>query len=224
MRISTEVHLELTEDPLVYVPVSEAGYEYSGPLALADRSIQSSAEQGAKTAGTTAAGYGSTAQGIGNQVIPTLERDVNNAPGLTPTQQNAQLVAGEQGAGGAAAGITGQAGLNAMRTRNTGATSSVLDQAARSKAQILSQNALGVQNRNANLQQQQRAQGLQGLEGMYGTDVGAQLKSMGIQDQDLNTAISAGNSGWLQQGEGVLGALGGAAKTSGQIQSGNYGP
>jgi hypothetical protein len=207
MRIHTLVVLDIETGQIL----EDHSYEYSGPLALADRAIQSAANQGAAQAGTNASGYGAQASGIGNTVIPTLERDVNNAPGFSPTQKNAMLVAGEQGAGGAAAGITGQAGLNAMRTRNTGATSSVLDQAARRQAQTLSQNALGVENKNANLQQQQRAQGLSGLEGMYGTDVGAQLKSMGIQNEDLNTAIQAGNSGWLQNTEGVIDTVGKAA-------------
>ena len=211
MRVHTKTVLDIETGQIL----EDHSYEYSGPLALADRAIQSAANQGAAQAGTNASGYGAQASGIGNTVVPTLERDVNNAPGFSPTQKNAMLVAGEQGAGGAAAGITGQAGLNAMRTRNTGATSSVLDQAARRQAQTLSQNALGVENKNANLQQQQRAQGLSGLEGMYGTDVGAQLKSMGIQNQDLDTAIQAGNSGWLQDTDATITALSGAAKQGG---------
>lgn len=219
MRVHTKTVLDIETGQILEDHV----YEYFGPLALADRAIQSAANQGAAQAGTNASGYGAQASGIGNTVIPTLERDVNNAPGFSPTQKNAMLVAGEQGAGGAAAGITGQAGLNAMRTRNTGATSSVLDQAARRQAQTLSQNALGVENKNANLEQQQRAQGLSGLEGMYGTDVGAQLKSMGIQNQDLDTAIQAGNSGWLQNSEGVLGTLAGAASKAAGIKGGYAG-
>jgi hypothetical protein len=222
MRISTEVNLQLTDDPLVYIAISETGYEYSGQLALADRAAQAEAQQAQKTAAGTAAGYGQTAQGIGSNIIPTLERDVNNAPGLTPTQKSAELVAGEQGAGGATAGVTGQAGLNALRTRNTGATSSVLDDAMRRKAQLLSQNALGVEKQNTNLQQQQRAQGLAGLEGLYGTDVGAQLKSMGIQNSDINTQIEAGKSGWLQNAEGIGSTLAGMASKGAGI-AGGYG-
>ena len=216
MRIHTKAVLDIETGRIL----EDHSYEYSGPLALADRAVQGEAQQAQKTAGQTAAGYGQTAGQIGSNIIPTLERDVNNAPGFSPTQTNAMLVAGEQGAGGATGAVVGQAGLNALRTRNTGATSSVLDDAMQRKAQILSQNALGVQGKNAELQQQQRAQGLAGLEGLYGTDVGAQLKSMGIQNQDINTQLQAGQEGWLQQGEGVLNSLSGAAKAGAGIAGG----
>lgn len=217
MRIHTKTVLQLTDDPNVYLRISDDGYEYTGPLALADRSIQQSATQGAAQAGTTASGYGSTASGIGSTVIPTLTRDVNNPTGFTPTEKNNMLTAVQQGAGGATAGVTGEAGLAANRTRNSSALSSVLDQAARTKQQALSSGNLSVENADAKLAQQKRAAALGGLQGLYGTDVGAQLKSMGIQDQDLNTAISAGNSGWLQN---TMGVVGGLSKAAGDVAGG----
>lgn len=173
-----------------------------------DRSAQNQAGQATNQAFSTAGNYGAKAGQIGSSVIPTLERDVTNAPGFNPTDVNAMLVAGEQGAGGAASGVTGQAGLEAARTRNSGATSSVLDQAMRRKGQILSQNALDVQGQNAKLKQSQRSQALSGLEGMYGTDVGAQLKSMGLIAPDINSEVNAGKSGWAQNLEqaGLTGA------------------
>ena len=177
-----------------------------------DRAAQSQAAAAGKTAATTASGYGSTAAGIGGTLIPQLKQDVNNAPGFSPTDLNAMLVGGEQGAGGANAGITGQAGLTAARTRNSAALPGVFDQAARRQAQTLSSNALGVQGQNAQLKQQQRSQALSGLQGLYGTDVGAQLKAMGIDTSDINAETEAGKSGWLQNATGVIGALSGAAK------------
>jgi hypothetical protein len=172
-----------------------------------DRSAQQQAGQAVKTASSTGAGYGTAASGISSSLVPTLQNDVNNPTGYSPTETNKMLVAGEQGAGGAAAGVTGAAGLDAARTRNSGALSSVLDQAARRKGQTLSGNALGVENKSADLAQKKRASALGGLEGLYGTDVGAQLKAMGLQSQDINSEINAGNSGWLQQGEGLFGTL-----------------
>ena len=185
-----------------------------------DRSAQNQAGQATNQAFSTAGNYGSQAGQIGGSVVPTLERDVTNAPGYNPTDLNAMLVAGEQGAGGAASGVTGQAGLEAARTRNSGATSSVLDQAMRRKGQILSTNALDVQGANAKLKQQQRSQALGGLEGMYGTDVGAQLKAMGLEAPDINADVNAGKSGWLQQGEGLLDTLTGSATAGAKIANG----
>jgi hypothetical protein len=208
MRIHTKTVFQLTDDPDVYTVLQDDAYDYDGPVELADRSLQANSTAAANTAGSTASGYGSTAAGIGAPLTKTLQNDVNNPIGFTPTETNNMLVAGEQGAGGATAGITGAAGLNAMRTRNSGALSGVLDQAARSKQQTNSENALNVQNESARLAQAKRSSALSGLQGMYGTDVGAQLKAMGIQDSDLNTAIQAGNTGWLQNTEGALGTVG----------------
>lgn len=212
MRIHIRTVLQLTDNPYEYLPVSDEGFEYDGPLALADRSAQAQAGAAATTAKNTAGGYGTSAQGIGNFLQPTLQRDITNPVGFTPTEANNMLVAGEQGAGGATAGVAGAAGLNAMRTRNSGALSGVLDQAARTKQQQLSQNALGVQNESAKLAQAKRASALGGLQGLYGTDVGAQMKAMGIQNEDINSEIEAGKSGWVQNLEGGISALSGAAK------------
>ena len=209
-----KIHTLTIIDSETFAVIHDESYEYSGPLALADRSAQNQAGQATNQAFSTVGKYGANAGQIGGAVVPTLERDVTNAPGFNPTDLNAMLVGGEQGAGGAASGVTGQAGLEAARTRNSGATSSVLDQAMRRKGQILSQNALDVQGANAKLKTQQRSQALSGLEGMYGTDVNAQLKAMGIVPEDINADVNAGKSGWLQDTEGVLGTLSGMGKNA----------
>ena len=203
--------------------LEDHSYEYSGPVALADRAASGEAQAAQKTAGLNAAGYGAQASAIGAPLTKTLQSDVNNPIGFTPTETNNMLVAGEQGAGGAAGGIAGAAGLNAMRTRNSGALSGVLDQNARIKQQQLSQNALGVENQSAKLAEAKRASALGGLKGLYGTDVGAQLKGMGIQNQDINTQIEAGKSGWLQNTMGVIGTLGKTASEAAGIAGGYAG-
>jgi hypothetical protein len=189
--------------------LSDECYEYSGPLALADRSVQSAAKSDANQAGTTAGGFGSAALGIAGPLTGELQREAANPIGYTPEQTNSMLVAGEQGAGGANASIAGTAGLAAGRTRNSAALSGVLDAAARAKTQQLSQNALNVQNKSADVGLQRQAQAQQQLQGLYGTNVNAQLKSMGLQNEDLNTELAAGRQGWLQNTEGVLDTLGG---------------
>lgn len=174
----------------------------------ADRSAQAQGKQAFNTSAGTAGQYGSTAGQVGAELIPTLERDINNPTGYTPTQENNMIVRGEQGAGGATAGATGLAGLNAMRTRNSAGYSGVLDQMARTKQQQLSQNALGVANESANLAQQKRASALRELQGVYGTDVGAQLRAMALEPEDINAEVNAGKSGWLQNAEGIIKTLG----------------
>ena len=189
------------------------------PIKL-DRSVQGAAKKNAGTAGDVATGYGSTAAGIGSSIIPGLEREAQNPQGFTPVQKNNMLVASQEGVGGASSGITGQANLAAARTRNAGGFARALDEAARQKGRQLSTNALGVQNEDARvaLQRQQDAQ--HQLAGLYGVNTSDQLHAMGLQNEDLNTALKAGQEGWLQQGEGLLNTLSGAAATGAKIAGG----
>jgi hypothetical protein len=161
-----------------------------------------------KTAAATGAGYGTSASGISDTLVPQLNAEATGNIGYTPQQQNNMLVAGEQGAGGANAGIAGQAGLQVGRTRNSAATSGVLDEAARDKTRQMSTNALGVANESANLAQKKQAGAQSALEGLYGTDVSAQLRAMGLIPEDVNADTNAGSQGWLQNATGVIKALG----------------
>lgn len=214
MRIPTRTDVYDLEQ---WLPLEVEMYSYDGPLLLQDRSAQAAAkanEKAATNAGTTATntagGYGSGAAGIGGTLVPALTQEATHPQGFNPTDINNMLVSGEQGAGGANSGITGEAALHGMRTRNAGGFTGALDQAARIKGQQLSGNALNVQNENANLKQKQQQAGLAGLQGMYGTDVSAQLKAMGLVPEDINAGtnatnaeVNAGKSGWLQNVEGI---------------------
>jgi hypothetical protein len=210
MRVHTRTVWSLETGELL----ADDWFEYSGPVALADRSIANQAGSNAATAGATGGGYGSAASGISGTLIPTLNRELAGGGGLTPTQKNQMLVAANQGSGGAAGGVAGQAGLAAARTRNSGALSGVLDAAARAKAQAGSQAGLNVENKSTDLANQQKAQAASELGGLYGTDVSAQMKAMGLQNQDLDTELNANKSGWLQDTEGLIGTLGNAATSA----------
>lgn len=164
--------------------------------------MSNSREDRAKTANdqatSTATNYGAAATGVGSSLVPELTKEATNPTGMTPTEKNNLLVAGAQGAGGATAGITGQADLEAARTHNTGALSGVLDQAAREKTKALSNTTLGVANQDVALKEKQRQEGLAGLQGVYGTDVGAQLKAQGLVPEDINAENAAAQSGVQQ--------------------------
>jgi hypothetical protein len=169
---------------------------YDGPLELCDKKEKAAANRARTTAEGTAGGYGSVATGIGSTLVPEYTREATHPTGYNPNDINATLVAGEQGAGGATGSIAGEAGLRAARSRNTGALSGILDEAARTKTRQLSQNALGVQTANMQEKARQRSEGLKGLEGLYGTDVGAQLKAEGLVPEDINAALNANKTGW----------------------------
>lgn len=202
-----KIYLSVTRDIETGAILAENSYEYSGPLALCDRSLNSRAKTASDTATATGANLGSTASQIGSSVIPGLEQQAANPTGYTPVQKGAQLVAGEQGAGGANAGITGEANLEAARTRNAGGFGGALDEAARVKGRQLSQNALGVENKSADLAQkkQQFAQGE--LSGLYGMDTNASLKAMGLVPEDIKAGAAADSTGWVQNFADIMKSL-----------------
>lgn len=173
-----------------------------------DRSIQGQAKQNSTNANTTGSQFGNTAGQVSGVLIPGLEREATNPTGFTPEQKNRMLVAGAEGAGGAASGAGGEAALEKLRGRNPGGFSAALDEVARQKGRQMSSNALGVENADAHLAQQKQQEALRQLQGIYGTDTSNQLKAMGLADEDLNTALQAGKSGWLQNTMGVLGTIG----------------
>lgn len=177
------------------------------------------AQSAAKTAAQTGGQYGQEAQDIGGMLVPTLKGDVQNAPGLTPAQQNNLLVQGLEGAGGAASGIAGEEGLRAARSRNVGGSAGVLDEAAREKMRTSAGVGLDVATKNAMLQQQQRASALKQLEGLYGTNVGAGLKAQELVPQDIDAWAKANQTGWVQNVDQTLAALQGSGfKTPGGTQ------
>lgn len=176
------------------------------------RSAVSQAKNAYNTASSTAANAGANADQIGSSFIPGLEREAQNPTGFTPQEMNDQLVAGEQGAGGANSGIAGEANSRVARTRNSAGYSSVLDQAARDKTQTLSQNALGVKNQSAELAQQKQMSAEKQLQGLYGTDVNENLEAQGLSTKDISAEAEAGQSGWFQNMTNLIAALGKGAQ------------
>jgi hypothetical protein len=205
MRVTTKIVWDM--DTMEVLEHEHFEYPDDAPVALADRSIQQQAGQDASTAGSNAAGYGTQASQINAKLMPTLNTELAGNDGLTATQKNNLLVAGQQGSGGAAGGVAGTAGLAANRTKNSGALSATLDAAARSRGQQESQANLGVENESTKLATQRQQQAQQQMQGLYGTDVSAQLGNMGIQNQDISNELAAGRQGWLQNTEGVLGTV-----------------
>jgi hypothetical protein len=177
------------------------------------------AKSAAGTATSTAAGYGAEAGDIGSMLVPKLEQEALHPTGFDPNDINAMLVGGEQGAGGANASIAGEAGLRAARTRNTGALSSVLDEASRNNGRQLSENALGVQGQNAALKQKQQQAGLSGLENVRGGDIKANIEAQGLVPQDINAWVNAmkAQPGVFQDILGTIDTLAGAGKSAASL-------
>lgn len=147
-------------------------------------------------------------QGVGNFLTPQLESEAANPQGYTPQQLAYMNTASQQSLGGSTAGITGQANLQAARTRNAGGFQGAIGSGSRAAQQNLSQNALQTQTQQAQLQQQQKQQALQQLQGLYGTDLSTSLGYMNSSNQAIADRMGKGGS---SNSTAAIGALGTAA-------------
>lgn len=168
----------------------------------------------AGTAGTTAAQANSSAAGVNSTLNPFLTSELQHPQGFSQADTTSMLSAGQAGAGGATAGITGQANLEAARTRNAGGFGTALDAAARSRQQAAAGSSEGIAADNAKLKSTQQQDAANGLQGLYGTDSGNALKALGLQDQAIGTEADAGKAGWLQNATGILNSITGAGKSA----------
>lgn len=219
MKVITKVVYKTTDKIGEYILVEEQSFEYSGPVAKCDRALQGQAQNNATTAGATAGGYGASATTAGSALTPFYTQEMKAQHGFTPEQTNEMLDAAMAGSGGAAGAITGEAGLEAARTRNASGFTKTLDEAARDKDKAAAGASEGIASQDVMAAKQLNQEGASGLQGLYGTDVNAQLKAMGQQDEDINTAVKAGQTGWLQNATGVLGTLGQDAEGAGKLLS-----
>lgn len=140
--------------------------------------------------------YGAQANAELSGLQPQLQQEATNPQGYGPATVAKMNTAAQQSAGGAIAGAVGQGNLEAARTRNAGAFTPALDNAAQAGGQQLSQAALGVQNKDANLKEQQRQEGLKGMLGLYDTSTAAGLSAGSQSNQALgeaNGALGAAN-------------------------------
>lgn len=112
-----------------------------------------------------------TSNQISNYLIPQLTSEANNPQGYSPQQLAYMNTASQQSLGGSAAGATGEANLTTARTRNAGGYQGAIASSTRSAQRQLSQNALGIQQSQAQLQQAQRQQALSALQSLYGVDL-----------------------------------------------------
>ena len=140
--------------------------------------------------------YSSQALGIGSSLAPALTAESINPQGYSPTTMGQMTTAAEQTAGGSNAGVAGEAGLRAARTRNIGSGQAATAEGGRAAGQELSQVNAGIQSNNAQLKAKQQQEGLSGLSSLYGTDVTAGNNALGLSNQALGTATNAKPTFW----------------------------
>lgn len=195
--------------------VSDDGqYEYSGPMALFNRSVERQA--GRAAAGATQAGnvLGSEAGSIFGLVEPTLARQATAPPGFSPVDLSTMQSRAQEAANATAAANEEQAKLRALRSRNPAGIQSSQDAITQAASRAQGNSIQGIQSENAQLKERQRQEAFGGLTGLYDTNVSGMLRAMGLVPEDLNTQLQAGKSGWLQNTLAVADTLGSMGKNA----------
>jgi hypothetical protein len=159
---------------------------------------------------------GAQASGIGANLTPFLTQEMLHPQGYGQQDLSAMTAAAEGGAGGATAGLTGQAEQRTAASHNAGGYQAALDAAARDRTKAAAGASEGIASQNAGLKQQQMQEGAGGLQSLYGTDTSGMLNAMGQQHEDINSEVAAQQAGpaWmtdLSKGIGLAGGVAGLA-------------
>lgn len=194
MWVNTRVVLDMATGAVL----ERTGFDYCGPVALCDRSVQNAAETAAST-------EGAQATGIGSYLTPQLMSwGSGAAPGYGQGAVN-QMTSAAQTAAGAASNQAKQSGLlRALRTGNAAGVAAGDVSAAVNSGQNQTQAVEDILGQNAQLKAQQQTGALNMLGSLYGTDVTGQTNN-------LDTALKAGQTGWFQNMLGGINALAGPA-------------
>ena len=174
------------------------------------------AQAGAKSGLAQAGRFQTQAQGNYNALVPSLQAEAMNPQGFGPTDLAAIDTAGQQSFGGSQAGVVGQGGLLAARTRNAGAPMAAIAEGARDASRGLGEAAVGTRVKNAMLKQDQRRAATGQLGDIYGTDVAGSNASLNATAGNVNADSQAKEAswGWAKNVMGpLLGAFGPAAAT-----------
>lgn len=162
----------------------------------------------ADKAGALSDTLGSRATGLASTLEPQLEMDLTNPSGYGATDLAAMKTAAGESAAGSTAGTVGALRRAAARTRNAGGYAAAEDEAARSGQRAASTAALDITAKNADLKQRQKEEAARGLEGLYGTDIGSSVNSLGMESNLIGAATNASKKqGGLLQTLGQLNSM-----------------
>lgn len=145
-------------------------------------------------------------QGIYGPLVSQLQQESTNPQGYTPQQLSYMNTASQQSLGGGEAATTGQANLEAARSKNAGGFQGAVGTANRGVQRQASTNALAVQEQQANLQQAQKQQALSSLQSLYGTSLTGSEGYLNSSNSSLNDENNSSNE-WLSVLNGGLADL-----------------
>lgn len=143
------------------------------------------------TANALSSASNTNANNVYSTLAPTLTHEATNPSGFSPTDLNAMHTAATDSLGGSTAGITGQANLQAARTRNAGAFQPALSEAGRDASRKDAEAAVNIQAQNAQQKEKNRQAGITGLQSLYGNLDKSTLDALGIGNQALGVGNGA---------------------------------
>jgi hypothetical protein len=179
------------------------------------RGAQAQANAAEQNAGSTAAGYGAGAENISSVLEPFLQREMTTPGGISQQDQTAMLSASQAGAGGVAGGLATKANERASATGNASGVGASMDDIARQREQAAAQASSGIADENTKAKLNEQQEGASGLRGLYGTDVGAQLNAMGVQNNAIGQEVNAGSHGWFQNMTNLIASVRGGGQAPG---------
>lgn len=171
------------------------------------RNATSQAGNAFNQATNTADNLGGSATGISGNLTPFLTEEMLNPTGIGQQGLSAETAAAEGSAGGAAAGLTGQAVQRAAASRNAGGYQAALDAASMNRDKAAAGMSEHIAAQNEMLKQDQQQAGAAGLGRLYGIDTSGMLESQGQQARDIGAEAQANNTGWLQNTTSLLRSL-----------------
>jgi hypothetical protein len=211
MKIATKVVMQMTENIGEYLPVEKNEYEYSGPVALCDRSGVQASKDARDVARSTAANAGGQADTEHGELAPFYSQELNAEHLFTPGQTGELLTSTMAPLGSELGNVEHQAELEGARTRNASGFTKTLQQAARDKMKAAAGASEGVAAQDILGAKQLNQEGAAGLQNLFGADTSKQLQSMGLETGDINAQVQAGKSGWLQNLQDTMKTVGGLA-------------
>jgi hypothetical protein len=181
------------------------------------RGAVSQAQNLENNASSTAAGFGSGAEDISSTLTPFLTRELTSPGGISQQDQTAMLSASQAGAGGVAGGLETKANERAAATGDSSGGGAALDDIARQREQAAASASSGIANENTQEKLKEQQEGAEGLKGLYGTDVGAQLGALGVQNNAIGQEVNAGSHGWFQNMTNLIASIRGGGQAPGAM-------
>jgi hypothetical protein len=154
----------------------------------------------ANAASTAALNQANTLAGESNAaysaLMPELQAQAANPPGVAPADLAAQTTEAMEGAGGTQAAGVGAGKLQEARTKNPGSSRAAIASSSRGAGEELGRRGLQIQTNNAGLKNQQRSQALGEEGGVFGTATGATAPNFNATASNVNANTNAENEGW----------------------------